>query len=191
MPFDFLKTSIPDVVLAEYGSFPDDRGSFAEIYRESEFAASGIPDRFVQDNLSRSTQGVLRGLHYQKNPHAQGKLVFAISGSIFDVAVDLRRGSPTFGRWVGEVLSDENRRMLWVPQGFAHGFCVLSETADVVYKVTSEYAPDADRGVAWNDSTLAIDWPIENPSLSDKDAVQPTLEDADINFEWRPEELKR
>ncbi len=127
-------------------------------------------------------RGVLRGLHYQKPPQAQGKLVMVLSGEVFDVAVDIRRGSPTYGRWVGETLSAENGRMLWIPVGFAHGFCVLSERADVVYLVTAEYAPDLDRGIRWNDPEIGIRWPVDEPLLSPKDARLPLLREADQDF---------
>lgn len=152
-----------------------------ETYKASDFESHGVP-LFVQDNHSRSTYGVLRGLHYQKNPHAQGKLVSVVIGSIFDVAVDIRQESPTFGRWVAEILSAENRRRLYVPPGFAHGFCVTSETAEVIYKTTAEYAPDADRGFAWDDPSVGVTWPIAEPIVSEKDAKAPHLTDADNNF---------
>jgi len=182
MPFRFERLEIPDVILIEAKAFEDARGFFMEIYKRSEFEANGIPHGFVQDNHSHSVHGVLRGLHYQKHPKAQGKLVFVIRGEIFDVAVDIRQGSPTYGRWVSVTLSAKNRRMLYVPVGFAHGFCVLSEEADVVYKVTSEYAPELDRGIVWNDPELSIRWPIQQPILSPKDAQLPLLREADNDF---------
>lgn len=182
MPFTYKRLDIPEVILVEPKVFPDERGFFMETYKYSEFEANGIPQRFVQDNFSHSVRGVLRGLHYQKAPAAQGKLVMAVRGEIFDVAVDIRKGSPTYGRWVGVRLSSENRRMLWVPEGFAHGFVVLSEEADVMYKVTSEYAPELDRGIRWNDPEIGIDWPVKNPILSPKDNAQPFLAEADNNF---------
>jgi len=182
VPFEFEPQAIPEVILVRARAFPDPRGFFVESYRRSQFAANGIPQEFVQDNLSHSTRGVLRGLHYQKNPHAQGKLVMVLRGEIFDVAVDLRRGSLTFGRWVGVVLSGENRTMLYVPEGFAHGFCVLSDEADVLYKVTAEYAPDLDRGIRWDDPEIGVRWPLANPILSPKDATLPALRDADHDF---------
>ena len=183
MPFQFKRLQIPDVVLVDPRVFPDRRGFFMETYKRSDFEANGIPDQFVQDNYSHSAKGTLRGLHYQKLPQAQGKLVMVIHGEIFDVAVDIRQGSPTFGRWVGETLSSTNHRMLWVPPGFAHGFCVLSDEADVVYKVTGgEYAPDLERGIIWNDPEIAIRWPVDRPFLSEKDAVLPPLKEADHSF---------
>ncbi len=171
-----VATSLPGVVLVELTAFADARGSFMESYRTSAHAALGIAATFVQDNFSHSRRGTLRGLHYQL-PHAQGKLVHVTRGEVFDVAADIRVGSPSFGRWFGTVLSSDNHRQLWVPEGFAHGFLVLSETADVAYKVTAEYAPDADRAIAWNDPTLAIDWPSVGgePLLSRKDAAAPPL----------------
>jgi dTDP-4-dehydrorhamnose 3,5-epimerase len=183
MPFEFRRLAIPDVLLVEARIFGDERGFFMETYKRSDFAAHGIPDAFVQYNRSRSVRGVLRGLHYQKDPRAQGKLVSVLQGEVFDVAVDIRRGSPTYGRWVGERLSAENGRMLYVPVGFAHGFCVLSDRADVLYMVTDEYAPECDRGILWNDPEIGIDWPIAAPILSPKDAQLPALRHADNNFE--------
>ena len=148
-----------------------------ETYHLEKFREIGISEAFVQDNHSRSSRGVLRGLHFQE-PNPQGKLVRCTSGALFDVAVDIRRGSPYFGRWYGTELSEENRRMLWVPPGFAHGFCALSDTADLVYKCTALYDPNADRGIAWNDPEIGIAWPIETPQLSAKDAAAPRLADA-------------
>lgn len=183
MPFQFKKLEIPEVILVEPRVFSDPRGFFMETYKRSEFAANGLPDLFVQDNHSHSTKGTLRGLHYQKLPQAQGKLVMAVQGEIFDVVVDIRRGSPHYGHWVGEVLSATNHWMLWVPAGFAHGFCVLSEEASVVYKVTGgEYNPESERGVIWNDPDIGIRWPLVTPLISEKDALLPTLKEADHNF---------
>ncbi len=183
MPFRFDRLQIPDIILIEAKRFGDNRGFFMETYKRSEFAAHGIPYTFVQSNCSHSVRGVLRGLHYQKHPQAQGKLVTVLTGQIFDVAVDIRRGSPTYGRWIGEVLSAENGRMLYVPEGFAHGFCVLSQEADVLYMVTDEYAGELDRGIVWNDPEIGVQWPISDPVLSSKDAQLPLLKDADNNFE--------
>jgi dTDP-4-dehydrorhamnose 3,5-epimerase len=183
MPFEFHSLEIPGVVLVEAQHFEDVRGFFMETYRMSAFSDYGISDAFVQGNQSHSVRGVLRGLHYQKHPQAQGKLVRVVSGEIFDVAVDLRKGSPTYGRWVGVPLSDKCFQMLYIPVGFAHGFCVLSATADVVYEVTAEYAPDLARGVLWNDPALGIEWPILDPIVSAADAGLPLLEQADHNFE--------
>jgi dTDP-4-dehydrorhamnose 3,5-epimerase len=182
MPFQFERLEIPDVILVTARHFPDDRGFNMESYKQSEFADNGIPWRFVQDNRSHSTRQVLRGLHYQLQPRAQGKLVMALSGEVFDVAVDLRHGSPTFGQWVSATLSADRFNMLYVPVGFAHGFCVLSGQADVLYKLTDEYAADLERGVRWDDSDIGIDWPIAEPIISDRDARLPLLRDADHNF---------
>lgn len=163
--------AIPDVILIEPKVFGDDRGFFFESFNQAQFeAAIGRPANFVQDNHSRSAKGVLRGLHYQIQ-QPQGKLVRVVHGEVFDVAVDIRKSSPTFGHWVGEILSAEDKRQMWVPEGFAHGFLVLSETAEFLYKTTNYYAPSHERCIAWNDSTLRIEWPIEvTPSLSAKDA---------------------
>jgi len=182
MPFLFKNLAVPDIILIEPKKFSDDRGFFMETYKHSDFARNGVREYFVQDNYSRSSRGVLRGLHYQKNPYAQGKLVQCLKGRIFDAAVDIRKGSPAFGNWVGVELSEENSRMLYVPPGFAHGFLVLSDTADVLYKCTEEYSPDSDRGVIWNDPDIHIQWPVREPILSDKDKRHPFLRDADNNF---------
>ena len=182
MAFRFEPLRIPEVILVEALNHRDDRGFFRETYKQSEFAANGIPISFVQDNHSHSARGVIRGLHYQKLPKAQGKLVIVSNGEIFDVAVDLRAGSPTFGQWLAQVLSADNGRMLYVPPGFAHGFCVVSGEADVMYKVTCEFAQELDRGIAWNDPSIGIQWPIAQPLLSPKDARLPLLKDADNNF---------
>ena len=184
MPFAFERLDIPEVILVEGKAFGDDRGFFAEIYKRSEFVAGGIDEDFLQDNFSRSRRGVFRGLHYQNPPAAQGKLVQVIRGEIVDIAVDIRKGSPSYGKSVTATLSDSNRRMLWVPPGFAHGFCALSEEADVMYKVTSEYAPEHDRGIKWNDPDIGLVLPIESPLLSDKDAQLPALADADNAFTY-------
>lgn len=182
MPFKFTKLEIPDVIVVEAQTFNDERGFFMEVFTESVFAANGIKARFVQDNYSHSIKGFLRGLHYQMNPKAQAKLVGVIRGKIFDVAVDICKDSPTYGKWVGEILSEDNHRMLYVPVGFAHGFCVLSSEADVVYKVSEEYAPDYERGIVWNDPDIGIRWPLEQPLLSKKDASLPRLSKAENNF---------
>jgi dTDP-4-dehydrorhamnose 3,5-epimerase len=182
MPFSFTKLSIPDVILVEARTFPDDRGFFMESFKKSEFSKNGIDVKFVQDNYSHSTKGALRGLHYQKDPMAQAKLVMAIKGEIFDVAVDIRKNSPTFGKWVGEILSEKNHRLLYVPEGFAHGFLVLSDEADVTYKVNNEYSPENDRGILWSDPAIGVEWPMDNPMLSEKDSKQPILQNADNDF---------
>ena len=183
MPFTFAATAIPEIVLIESRAFADNRGFFREGFKRTDFAAAGLPSEFVQDNVSRSSAGVLRGLHYQRDPRAQGKLVSVARGAIFDVAVDIRTGSPTYGRWVGETLSDDNGRMLWIPAGFAHGFSVLSELADVTYKVAgSEYSGPHDGGIRWDDPTIGIVWPVDEPILSDKDATLPSLADCGHGF---------
>ena len=184
MPFTFKRLEIPDVILIEPRVFQDVRGFFMETYKYSDFAAFGIAERFVQDNHSRSVKGVLRGLHYQNPPHAQGKLIRVVVGEVFDVAVDIRKGSPTYGKWVGVKLSAENRRMLYIPPGFAHGFCVLSDVAEVVYKVTAEYAPECEAGIIWNDPGIGIEWPIKHPIISSKDAQWPTLREAVNGFNY-------
>jgi dTDP-4-dehydrorhamnose 3,5-epimerase len=168
------ETSLPGLLLVEPVVHGDARGLFSERYHAERYRDAGISAPFVQDNLSRSARGTLRGLHFQR-ARPQGKLVEVVRGTIFDVAVDVRPGSPTFGRWEGVVLDDEARRQLWVPPGFAHGFCVLSETADVLYKCTALYDPADEGGVAWNDPDLAIPWPAEAPLLSDKDRRLPPL----------------
>ena len=182
MVFTFKKLQISEVILVTSQSFIDQRGFFLESFKDSEFSTNGINTKFVQDNFSHSTHGVLRGLHYQKNPKAQAKFVTALRGKIFDVAVDIRKNSPTFGQWVGEILSDENHKSLYIPEGFAHGFSVLSEEADVFYKVNNEYSPENERGVLWNDPQINIKWPIDTPILHDKDSVLPLLQNADIDF---------
>lgn len=186
MPFTFRPLAIPDVVLVTARIFPDERGAFLETYQRSAFVAHGITLPFVQDNHSRSVQGVLRGLHFQRPPHAQGKLVRAVVGEIFDVAVDLRRGSPTYGRWVAEVLSAEGGTMLYIPPGFAHGFYTLSPVAEVHYKATAEYAPAAEGGIIWDDPDLAIPWPAGAVRLSPKDAVLPRLREVEAGFVYMP-----
>lgn len=172
--------SLPEVLLIEPKVFGDSRGFFYESFNRRAFAeAVGADVEFVQDNHSKSARGVLRGLHYQLPPQAQGKLVRVVAGEVFDVAVDIRRDSPNFGRWASAVLSAENRRQLWIPPGFAHGFLVLSETAEFLYKTTDYWAPELERSIAWNDPALAIDWPLaEAPTLSAKDAVAPGLWEA-------------
>ena len=182
MPFKFKRLEIPDVILVDAQPFPDERGLFMESFKESVFIANGINTRFVQDNYSHSIKGVLRGLHYQKNPKAQAKLVMVTRGEIFDVAVDMRKGSPTYGKFVSEILSEQNHRLLYVPEGFAHGFCVLSGNADVLYKVSSEYSPEHERGILWNDPELDIKWPTGKPIMIKKDLELPILRNADNNF---------
>ena len=182
MPFRFAPQAIPVVVLVHPTRHTDGRGYFEETYRRSEFERAGISADFVQDNFARSYRNVLRGLHYQLPPAAHGKLVTVAAGRIFDVAVDLRAGSPTFGRWVGCTLDAERRSLLWIPEGFAHGYVVLSESADVVYKVTAQFESHLDRGVRWDDPAIGIDWPVREPILSEKDRAQPTLDSAEKAF---------
>lgn len=166
-----IDTTIPDVKVIEPAVFGDDRGFFFESFNQKRFEeAIGHPVSFVQDNHSRSSRGVLRGLHYQLSPYAQGKLVRCVAGEVFDVAVDIRKSSPTFGKWVGVKLSALNKRQLWIPEGFAHGFVTLSEHAEFLYKTTNYYAPEYERSIIWNDADLSIDWKLdENPVLSSKD----------------------
>jgi dTDP-4-dehydrorhamnose 3,5-epimerase len=184
MPFEFTTLEIPGLLLIQPKIFGDDRGFFFETYKYSEFSAAGITAHLVQDNYSKSTRGVLRGLHYQVMPKAQGKLVMCMKGGIYDVAVDIRKGSPQYGKWAGVELTDQNRRMLYVPPGFAHGFQVISDTAEVMYKCTDEYSPSDDRGIIWNDPDINIAWPLKDPVLSGKDKLHPLLRDADNNFLW-------
>lgn len=174
-----IPSELPEVLIIEPRMHGDARGFFYESFQAGRYAEVGVPGPFVQDNLSRSVRGTLRGLHFQE-PRAQGKLVQVLRGSVFDVAVDVRRGSPTFGRWVAVELSETTPRQLWIPPGFAHGFCVLSESADFFYKCTELYAPEAERSIAWNDPAIGIRWPVSEPLLSAKDRVAPRLEDAPV-----------
>lgn len=169
-----IETTIPEVKLIEMDIYRDQRGFFLESYHAQKFEALGVPHHFVQDNHSKSVRGTLRGLHFQL-PNAQGKLVRVTRGQVFDVAVDIRVGSPTFGRHFGAVLSEENARQMFIPEGFAHGFCVLSDSAEFQYKCTDFYAPQYEHGIAWNDPELAIEWPIQTPMLSVKDKASPFL----------------
>jgi len=173
-----IQTPLPGCVVVEPAVFSDDRGWFCESWNAERYAAAGLPARFVQSNLSSSARGVLRGLHYQW-PNPQGKLVSVLEGEVYDVAVDIRRGSPHFGQWTAVVLSGDNRRQFWIPEGFAHGFAVLSERALFGYQCTAAYDRQADANLRWNDARLAIDWPLSNPVLSDKDATAPFLEEVD------------
>jgi dTDP-4-dehydrorhamnose 3,5-epimerase len=177
---NILETPLPGVLVLEPRVFGDSRGFFMESWNRQTFAALGFDLDFVQDNHSRSTRGVLRGLHYQLN-EPQGKLVRVVSGAVFDVAVDLRKSSPHFGQWTGYELSVDNQRMMWIPPGFAHGFLVLSDSADFLYKTTTYYAPQWDRGIRWDDPQIGVAWPLEGtPVLSAKDQVQPLLKDAEV-----------
>lgn len=174
-PLTVYETPLPGLLVVEPVRHGDARGYFAETYRADRYAAAGIDAAFVQDNVSRSARGTLRGLHAQAPPHAQAKLVHVLCGEVFDVAVDLRRGSPTFGRWHGEYLSAETGRQMFVPAGFAHGFCVTSETALFAYKCSALYAPAAELSVAWDDPEIGIEWPVDAPRLSDRDRAAPRL----------------
>ncbi len=182
MAIEIKQTDLPEVLLIKPKVFEDDRGFFFESFNRQDWLdATGIDCNFVQDNHSRSTKGVLRGLHYQLPPTAQGKLVRVVSGEIYDVAVDIRKNSPNFGRWTAEVLSANNKLQMWVPEGFAHGFLVLSETAEVIYKTTDYYSPQDERCIAWNDDVISIAWPkIEGLSLSHKDAEAPRLNECEL-----------
>ncbi len=182
MPFVFGRADIPEIILVANAALEDERGFFRECYKYSEFASFGITENFLQDSHSRSRKGVLRGLHYQKVPQAQAKLVRVVAGAILDVAVDMRRNSETYGKWVAVNLSAENGKSLYIPLGFAHGFCVLTEIADVLYKTTRERAPECERGVLWNDPDLAIAWPIPHPIVSSADSSLPRFRNADNNF---------
>ena len=176
MSLTVIETALPGVILLEPAVFADARGFFMETFHGRKYAEHGITGAFVQDNLSRSCRSTLRGLHYQLR-QPQGKLVYAVTGEIFDVAVDIRRGSPSFGQWVGITLSAKNKRQIYVPEGFAHGFCVLSEEAHVIYKCTDFYAPDDEYGILWSDSHIGITWPVDAPLLSPKDNKNPRLEE--------------
>jgi dTDP-4-dehydrorhamnose 3,5-epimerase len=173
------ETSLPGVLVVEPTVWADSRGFFMETYHLDRFTAAGIDVPFVQDNQSRSAHKVLRGLHYQE-PNAQGKLVRCSRGALFDVAVDIRVGSPTFGRWFGIELSEANKKMLWVPAGYAHGFCALADDTDLSYKCTAFYDPQSEKAIVWNDPDIAIEWPISDPVLSPKDAAAPLLKDATV-----------
>ncbi len=176
MPFKFQPQAIEEVILVEPKVFGDARGFFMETYKKSDFFANGITVEFNQDNHSKSTKGVLRGLHFQKSPHGQAKLVRCSKGRIYDVAVDIRKDSPTFGKYVKVELSEENKKMLFIPEGFAHGFVALTDEVELLYKASGEYCPDADCGILWNDKDINIDWGIDfAPILSEKDSAQKTL----------------
>lgn len=184
---EFTHTSLSGVILIKPKVFNDTRGFFLESYKKSLFVEHGIIDDFVQDNHSKSVQGVLRGLHYQLNPHAQGKLVRCCSGLVFDVAVDIRKDSPNFGKWVGYELSAENKHMLYIPSGFAHGFLTLSDNAELLYKTTHNYSAAHDRGIKFDDPLIGIVWPQLDTDyiLSKKDSNQPMLDCAELNFDYR------
>ena len=177
-------TLLPGVLVIEPRVFRDERGMFAETYHAGRYLSAGLPAEFVQDNVSRSAQGTLRGLHFQAPPHAQAKLVSVLEGEVFDVVVDIRRGSPTYGEWFGTDLSAGTMRQLYVPAGFAHGFCVTSETALFAYKCSTGYTPTAEGSVRWDDPDLAIPWPVIDPTLSDKDRRAPSFADLSSPFTY-------
>jgi dTDP-4-dehydrorhamnose 3,5-epimerase len=176
-----IQTEIPDLVLLEATAHGDDRGFLLESFREDAWAEHGVEGPFVQENHSRSSRGILRGLHFQTSP-GQGKLVRCVRGAIWDVAVDLRRDSPTYRRWEGVELNDQNHRQLFVPVGFGHGFCVLSDVADVAYKLTSYYDPETEAGIRWDDSGIGVDWPVADPQLSERDKTAPLLGDIEAKL---------
>lgn len=178
MPFEFEEQRIKDIVLVKPKVFGDNRGFFMETYKKSDFCANGIDVEFNQDNHSKSSKGVLRGLHYQKAPFGQAKLVRCVKGRIYDVAVDIRRNSPTFGKYIKVELTEENKHMLYIPEGFAHGFVTLSDEAELMYKTSGEYNPEAEGGVLWSDEDININWGIDfEPILSEKDKIQPKLKE--------------
>jgi dTDP-4-dehydrorhamnose 3,5-epimerase len=189
MPFRFNPVNLPEVILIQPSIFPDERGFFMETYKHSEFSRNGIPEYFVQSNHSYSLRNTLRGLHYQKKPQAQGKLVQVAMGEVFDVVVDIRKGSPRYGKWAGVQLSASNKKMLYIPPGFAHGAWVVSDEASLLYLVTEEYAPECEAGVIWNDPALAITWPRDDPLLSERDRNWPPLSAADNNFTYEASDL--
>lgn len=182
MKVSVRETELPGVLEVETPIMRDERGYFTELYSQLGFEAAGLPLVFRQDNLSLSARGTLRGLHYQLEPHGMGKLVRVVHGAIFDVAVDLRRGSPSFGRWIGRELSAENGRALWIPVGFAHGFLALGDESLVLYKCTTTYAPEAERSVSYRDPRVGVAWPTEPTRISPKDLGAPLLDHADYNF---------
>ena len=185
MSFHFEPLAIPDVIRVTPDRHGDHRGFFSETYRASAFEDAGIRDVFLQDNHARSTRGVLRGLHYQASPQAQAKLVRVVHGEVFDVAVDLRVGSPTFGQWAGGAISGEDGVILYIPEGFAHGYVCVSERADLVYKVSNEFDAALDGGIAWDDPAIGIPWPVENPTLSERDLSLPRLDSVTSPFQFR------
>ena len=180
MPFSFKPQAIVEVVLVEPKIFPDERGFFLESFKASDFEHAGLPGSFLQDNFSFSKKNVIRGLHYQKNSKAQGKLVSVLKGCIWDVAVDIRKGSDTYLKWVAVELSDRNHAMLYMPPGFAHGFAALSDEVHLLYKCTNEYDPQADAGIRWDDPDIAIHWPVKDPIISDKDKQLPYVSPAEM-----------
>jgi len=180
MPFSFAPLSIPEVILVEPKIFPDDRGFFFETFKSSDFEQANLPTCFIQDNFSFSKKDVIRGLHYQKQPKTQGKLVAVLKGSVWDVAVDIRRQSSTFLTWVAVELNDKSHAMLYIPPGFAHGFVALTEDVHLLYKCTNEYDPQADAGIRWDDPDIAIPWPVGSPIISEKDRKLPFIRQAEV-----------
>jgi dTDP-4-dehydrorhamnose 3,5-epimerase len=180
MPFKFTPTQLPEIILIEPKVFEDGRGYLLESYKQSEFKKNNISEKFVQDNHSQSTKGVLRGFHYQINPYAQGKLIRCIRGEIWDVVVNIRRSSPNYLQWVGETLSEFNKKMLYIPVGFAHGFVTLSDIAEIAYKTTEEYNPNYEKGIRWDDPDIGINWPEIDLHLSDRDLQLPFLNNAEV-----------
>ena len=185
MSFRFEPLEVPGMILVRPTRHGDHRGFFEEVYKRMAFLEGGIDAEFVQDNVARSSAGVLRGLHFQLPPKAQGKLVRVIRGRVFDVGVDLRKGSPTFGRWAGALLDDEQGALLYLPPGLAHGYCVLSEAADLTYKVTAEFDAALDAGIRWDDADVGVDWPVSEPVLSSRDKGLPLLQDFDSPFRFQ------
>lgn len=179
MAFTFQKLEIPEVILIKTDLYGDNRGFFMESYKQSEFEKNYIMEKFVQDSHSLSGKNVLRGLHYQISPKTQGKLVRCIRGEIFDAVVDIRSESETYGKWVSAILSKENHDELYIPPGFAHGFCVLSDEAEILYKQSNEYSPDHERGIFWNDPEIGINWPIKNPIIAERDSKFPLFKDSE------------
>ncbi|MBM3289841.1 MAG: dTDP-4-dehydrorhamnose 3,5-epimerase [Candidatus Hydrogenedentes bacterium] len=185
MPVEVLPTALPGVLVVQSPVFGDERGYFTELFVAGHFAGAGLPTSFVQDNLSQSSKGTLRGLHYQIDPHAQGKLVYALAGAVFDVAVDLRRGSPTFGQWMGQELRGGSGTALWIPEGFAHGFIAIEDGSLLFYKCTAPWVRSAERAIAYNDPAIGIEWPLPPASVSPKDTAAPLFVDAEYNFRFR------
>ncbi len=184
MPFTFKELEIPGLHVVTPKIFSDERGFFLETFKESDFVHSGLRSPVKQVNHSKSRKGVLRGLHFQLNPEAQMKMVSVVEGEIFDAAVDLRKGSPCYGKWVGRRLNDRDKEMLYIPEGFAHGFCVLSQSAQVIYYCSREYSPEHERGLRWNAPEIAIQWPVENPIVCERDANYPGLSNLESNFTY-------
>lgn len=184
MAITIQPTEIPAVLTIESPVHRDGRGYFTEVFNQFTWGEAGFHQSFVQDNMSLSGKGTLRGMHYQLNPHAQGKLVRTLRGSVYDVAVDIREGSPTYGKWVGRTLSEENGVAMWVPPGFAHGFLVLEDDTQVLYKCTAPWSPESERSIVYNDPAIGIEWPIEATSVKPRDAEAPAMADAEKNFTY-------